>query len=76
MMDDELVLEHCVSNIILTGECIDCTLRKDINDGMNITSHCMLDHKTVDKLTSKCHLSEEDQEHVNFRNLIKTVYIK
>ena len=76
MMNDELILKHCVSQIRLTGECVDCTLRKDIDDGMNIRSHCMFDHKQVDKLTSKCHLSKEDQEHVNFRNLVEIVYIQ
>lgn len=75
-MAEEITLEYIHSQINLTGECVNCTLRKDIDDGMNITSYCLFDDRTVDKLESKCHLSKEDQEEINNRTLIETIYIK
>ena len=72
----EEILEYSKRLIEMKGTCETCTLRKDINDGMNITSYCILSQKTVDKLTSKCHLSKEDQEEVNNKHLVEKTSIE
>ena len=75
-MAEEITLEYIHSQINLTGECVNCALRREINDGMNAIDYCLFDDKRVDKLTSKCHLSKENQEEINNRKLIETIYIK
>ena len=74
-MTEEITLDYMTSRIKLTGECLNCTLRRDIDDGMNIISYCLFDDATVDKLTSKCHLSNEDQKEINNRMLIERIDI-
>ena len=75
-MTEQITLEYILRDIKLTGKCVNCALRREINDGMNATDYCLFDDRIVDKLESKCHLSEEDQEEINNRKLIETIYIK
>ena len=74
-MTEEITLDYKHTQIKLTGECVTCNLRRDIDDGMNITSYCLFDDKIVDKLESKCHLSEEDQKEINNRMLVERIDI-
>lgn len=72
----EEILQYSKGLIQMKGTCETCTLRKDIDDGMNITSYCMMTQRTVDKLTSKCHLSKEDQEELDGKYLVKEIRIE
>lgn len=76
IMKTEEILQYSKELIQMKGKCETCTLRKDIDDGMNITSYCIISQKTVDKLTSKCHLSKEDQEELDDKYLVKEIRIE
>ena len=65
-----------MQTIHISDKCEHCTLRKDIDDGMNITSYCIYDDKPVDKFYSKCHLSDEDKEEIKDKKLVEEVYIQ
>ena len=75
IMKTEEILQYSKELIQMKGKCETCTLRKDIDDGMNITSYCIISQKTVDKLTSKCHLSKEDQEELDDKYQIYYNYL-
>ena len=75
-MTERLTLEYHSRQIKIDGTCVNCALRKDIDDGMNITSYCVFDNGQVDKLTSKCHLNEEDKKELNGKLLVRTLSIE
>ena len=62
---------------INTENCYNCPLRQEINDGMNISNHCLILDKSINlDYSSECRLTKEIQKELNEKTIHWICYIE